>query len=117
MDPLLIGLIVILALFMFMQFRSSKKRREQQEEMNTKMVPGAEIMTQFGLFGTLLSIDDDSNEALVETTPGVIVRVHRQVIMKVVEDETDTESSLDDADDALTDGTDTESTDKGDETR
>lgn len=87
MDPLILGLLAIMALFIFMQFRSSKKRRAEQEAMSTKMVPGAEVMTQFGLFGTLLSIDDDSNEALVETTPGTIVRVHRQVIMKVVENE------------------------------
>lgn len=88
MDPLLLVMIAVLALFVFFQFRSSKKRRADQEQLSTKMVPGAEIMTQFGVYGTLLSIDEEKNEALVETTPGTIIRLHRQTILKVVEDET-----------------------------
>jgi preprotein translocase subunit YajC len=88
MDPLLIVMVAVLALFIFMQVRSSKKRRAEQEQLQTKMVPGAQIMTQFGLFGTLLSVNEESNEALIETTPGTVVRVHRQTLLKVVEDET-----------------------------
>ncbi|TQL47948.1 preprotein translocase subunit YajC [Homoserinimonas aerilata] len=87
MDPLLIVMVAVLALFIFFQFRNSKKRRAEQEKLQSKMVPGAEIMTQFGLYGTLLSIDEESNEALVETTPGTVLRVHRQTILKVVEDD------------------------------
>jgi preprotein translocase subunit YajC len=41
-------------------------------------------MTNFGLFGKLLSIDEATNVAEVETTPGTIVRVHRQTLSKVV---------------------------------
>lgn len=87
MDPLLLVMVAVLAVFVFVQFRSSKKRRAQQETLQNKMVPGAEIMTQFGVYGTLLSIDEDNNEALIETTPGTIIRLHRQTILKVVEDE------------------------------
>lgn len=87
MDPLLLVMMAVLALFVFMQFRASKKRKAEQEVLGAKMVPGAEVMTQFGMFGTLLSIDDDKNEALIETSPGTIVRVHRQTLLKVVEDD------------------------------
>jgi preprotein translocase subunit YajC len=44
-------------------------------------------MTNFGLFGKLLSIDDATNVAEIETTPGTIVRVHRQTLSKVVSPE------------------------------
>ncbi|MDP3209831.1 MAG: preprotein translocase subunit YajC, partial [Rhodoglobus sp.] len=60
------------------------KRKAQQEELQAKIQPGAEIMTNFGLFGTLKSVDELSNVAEIETSPGNVVRVHRQTIAKVV---------------------------------
>ncbi|MEQ1734912.1 MAG: preprotein translocase subunit YajC [Rhodoglobus sp.] len=84
MDPLTIGMLAILAVLIFFMFRNSRKRKAQQEELQSKIQPGAEIMTNFGLFGTLKSVDELSNVAEVETSPGNIVRVHRQTIAKVV---------------------------------
>jgi preprotein translocase subunit YajC len=85
--PFEIVLLALLAVMVFFMFRNSKKRRADQEALKDKMVPGAEVMTNFGLFGTLLSVDDDTNVASVETSPGTIVRVHRQTLSRVVEDE------------------------------
>lgn len=96
MDPLFLVMMAVLALFIFFQFRSSKKRRADQENLNSKMVPGAEVMTQFGVFGTLLSIDDEKNEALLETTPGTVLRLHRQTILKVVEDDVVDDETVED---------------------
>ncbi len=84
MDPLTIGMLAILAVLIFFMFRNSRKRKAQQEELQAKIQPGAEIMTNFGLFGTLKSVDTLTNVAEVETSPGNIVRVHRQTIAKVV---------------------------------
>ena len=83
------ALLAVLAVLVFFMFRNSRKRKQQQEELKSKIVPGAEIMTNFGLFGTLLSVDELSNVAEVETSPGNIVRVHRQTIAKVVADDID----------------------------
>jgi preprotein translocase subunit YajC len=87
MDPLTIGMLVILAVLIFFMFRNSRKRKAQQEELQAKIVPGAEVMTNFGLFGTLKSIDEVSNVAELEVSPGNIVRVHRQTLAKVVTSE------------------------------
>ena len=84
MDPLTIGMLVILAVLIFFMFRNSRKRKAQQEELQAKIVPGAEVMTNFGLFGTLKSIDELSNVAELEVSPGNVVRVHRQTLAKVV---------------------------------
>ena len=83
-DPLTIGMLVILGVLIFFMFRNTRKRKAQQEELAAKIVPGAEVMTNFGLFGTLKSVDELSNVAELETSPGNIVRVHRQTIAKVV---------------------------------
>ena len=85
MGPLEIGMLAILAVLVFFMFRNSRKRKAQQEELQSKIVPGAEIMTNFGLFGTLVSIDEVANTAEIEVSPGQIVRVHRQTLAKVVD--------------------------------
>lgn len=85
MDPLTIVMVVILAALVFFMFRNSRKRQKEQAETRSKMVPGAEVMTNFGLYGTLLSVDEDDNTALIETSPGHVVKVHRQVLARVVE--------------------------------
>lgn len=85
MDQLFnIALLAVLAVLVFFMFRNNKKRKADMEALKAQIVPGAEVMTNFGLFGTLLSIDEVSNVAEVETSPGNVIRVHRQTIAKVV---------------------------------
>ena len=83
-DGLSIAMFAILAVLIFFMFRNSRKRKAQVEELQAKIVPGVEVMTNFGLFGTLVSVDEVSNVAEIETSPGNIVRVHRQTLAKVV---------------------------------
>jgi len=98
-DPLTIVMVVILAALVFFMFRNSRKRRRDQEDTRSKMVPGAEVMTNFGLYGTLVSVDESDNTALIETSPGHVVKVHRQVLARVVEptvaEETETSTDAD----------------------
>ena len=85
LDPLTIGLVAVLAIMVIFMFRNSRKRRRDADELKNKFVPGAEVMTQHGIFGTLISVNDDTNEAIIETTPGTQLRVHRQTLAKVVD--------------------------------
>jgi preprotein translocase subunit YajC len=78
-------MLVVLAGLIFFMYRNSRKRSRDQASLRDKMQPGSEIMTNFGLYGKLLSIDEDDNTALVETTPGTIVKIHRQALSRVVE--------------------------------
>jgi preprotein translocase subunit YajC len=97
-DPVNLGLFALIAVFIVFMIFSSRRRRRATEELRAKIQPGAEIMTSFGLYGTLVSVDEDRNEAIVEVQPGVTIRVHSQTIAKVV-DETD-EPAADEAEDA-----------------
>src|SRR5476651_1043480 len=83
MDQTYIIVIFAVVLIGFMIF-SSRRNRRRQATLREAIVPGVEVMTNFGLFGKLLSIDEATNVAEIETTPGTIVRVHRQTLSKVV---------------------------------
>ena len=90
MDPTLtIVMLVVLAVLIFFMFRNSRKRQKEAAETRSKMVPGADVMTNFGLYGTLISIDEDDNVAEIETSPGNIIKVHRQALARVVEPKVD----------------------------
>jgi preprotein translocase subunit YajC len=88
MDYTLILIAVALAVFVFFQFRTSRKRAKETAERQAAIGPGVEIMTNYGLYGTVISIDEDTNMALIESTPGTVLKIHRQTILKVVEEET-----------------------------
>ena len=91
-------MFAVLAVLIFFMFRNSRKRKAQAEELRSQIVPGAEIMTNFGLYGTLISLDDVTKVAEVEVTPGTIVRVHSQTIAKVVtEGDSDEPRSVEEA--------------------
>lgn len=85
MDPFTLAMLAVLAVLIFFMFRNSRKRKAETEKLQSQIVPGVEVMTNFGLFGTLLSIDEVSNVAEIETSPGNVLRVHRQTITRVVD--------------------------------
>lgn len=87
MGPLEFVMLGVLGLLIFFMVRNSRKRRADMEQLQNKMVPGAEVMTNFGLFGTLVAIDEDANIATIEVSPGSTIRVHRQTLARVVEDD------------------------------
>jgi preprotein translocase subunit YajC len=82
---LTIALVAVLAIMVIFMVRNSRKRKRDAEELQNKFVPGAEVMTQHGIYGTLISVDLEKNEAIIETTPGTRLRVHRQTVARVIE--------------------------------
>lgn len=87
MDPFSLFMVAALGLLIFFMFRNSRKQRQAQEELQKKLVPGAEVMTSFGLYATVVSLDDETNIATIDAGSGTTLRVHRQVLTKIVEDE------------------------------
>ncbi|MCA4131333.1 preprotein translocase subunit YajC [Arthrobacter sp. M4] len=85
MDITTILLFALLAVFVFMMFRRNRKAQQQQAEMQSKFAPGVDVMTSFGLFGRIISIDEAENKVVLELSPGNQATVHRQAVTKVVE--------------------------------
>jgi preprotein translocase subunit YajC len=85
MDYFTLVLLAASALLVFLMFRNGRKRKKDQETLQATMVPGAEIMTSFGVYGTIVSIDEEANKVALEIAPGTVIDVHRQTIARVVE--------------------------------
>lgn len=84
-DIMTILLFAMLGLFIFMMFRRNKKTQQQQAKLQSHFEPGVEVMTSFGLFGRIVSIDDAENKVVLELSPGHLATVHRQAVTKIVE--------------------------------
>jgi preprotein translocase subunit YajC len=96
MDLVTIGLFAVLAVLVFTTWRSSRKRKAAAEEAKSQFVVGAEVMTNYGLFGTIKAIDGDV--VSLETTPKTVLRIHRGSIVKLVtEDDSDAPKSVEEA--------------------
>ena len=85
MDPLTLVMLAVLALLVFFMFRNGRKRQKEQASLQSQMVAGANVMTNFGMYGTILSIDEEANKVELEIAPGTVVQMHRQAISRVVE--------------------------------
>jgi preprotein translocase subunit YajC len=88
MDLFTLMMVAVLALMVVFMIRNSSKQKADREALIAKVVKGANVMTASGIFGTIVSIDVEENEVVLETTPGTKLRVHRQAISTVVEKST-----------------------------
>ncbi|MEX5270281.1 preprotein translocase subunit YajC [Kocuria sabuli] len=79
-------MLVALVLLVWLPMRRQKKALAQVKEKQSAMGPGTEVMTNYGLYGTVRSIDRDANKVLLEIAPGTAVTVHLQTVTTVVED-------------------------------
>ncbi len=90
----LLPILLIGVVFYLLIMRPARNRQRKQAEMMSSLAPGARIMTTAGVYGTVVSLDDDDAE--IEIAPGVVIRVVKAAIGKVM----DTEQTPADATDA-----------------
>jgi len=84
---LLVLAIGLVAFMFFSSRRRMQKQKLEQEEKARQTVPGAEVLLQGGLYGTIVEYDgvDLDKRARVEIAPGVIIEVHSQAVLRVVD--------------------------------
>ncbi|MFI5085602.1 MAG: preprotein translocase subunit YajC [Actinomycetales bacterium] len=96
-DPMLILVVVIGAVLLFFMFRKNKAAKKAQAQQQSQLVPAAEVMTNYGLFGTVVSIDAEENKVVLELSPGNFATVHKATITKITAPETAADTIPDDA--------------------
>ncbi|WP_309129283.1 preprotein translocase subunit YajC [Microbacterium sp.] len=88
MSLMLFGLLAVMLVFMFVNTRKRQKQmKAEQEEKAAKTLPGVKVLMQGGLYGTIVEYDsqDLDRPARVEIAPGVVIEVHSQAILRIVE--------------------------------
>lgn len=78
-NPSMILMVALFAVLIIMMIRGRKKVSKQQEALKTKSVPGAKVMTNSGIYGTVVGVDAE-DRVQVEVAPGVVLNLHRQAI-------------------------------------
>ena len=77
----LLPLVAILALFWFMVVRPQQRRQKEVVALQQSIAVGQRVMMSSGIYGTVLSIDDD--RARLEIAPGTQIEIARAAIAKV----------------------------------
>lgn len=101
-DLILFAVLAALLVFMFWNSRKRmQKMKAEQEEKRRQTVAGAKVLLQGGLYGTIVTFDpeDLDRPVEVELAPGVVVEVHSQAIIRVVDptDDLEDEDALDES--------------------
>ncbi|MBS1698727.1 MAG: preprotein translocase subunit YajC [Actinobacteria bacterium] len=82
--------LAILLVFMVLSTRKRNKRmKDEQEKKAKETVPGAKVLLQGGIYGTIVDFDPENLDrpARVEVAPGVVIEVHSQAILRIVDEE------------------------------
>lgn len=90
-------LLAVFAIFIFMMFRRQKKSQQKVKSQQAQMAPGVDIMTSYGLYGTVVDIDESENKVVIELSPGNTATVHRQSVTKIITAPVETPMIPDDA--------------------
>ena len=94
-------LILVALLLVAMFFMSSRSRKQQREaaEFRNNLTVGTKVMTASGMVGTVIDVDDSTDQVTIESFPGSPTTWLRAAIAKKIDepgvDETDTDAADD----------------------
>ena len=80
---LLFFILIPLAMY-FLMIRPQQRKAREMRQMQSALVPGAEVMTGSGIYGTVTEIDPDDDTVVLEISSEVHVRFARAAIARVI---------------------------------
>ena len=75
--------VLIALVFWFLIVRPQRRRQQQLSATQSALDVGAEVMLGSGIYGTVVSVEDDTLH--LQVAPGTIVKVARQAVVRVVD--------------------------------
>lgn len=85
MDFTSLLMVAVLGVLIFFMIRNGRKRQKDALELQKRVVVGAEVMTSFGVFATVKSIDEENNKVVLEIAPKSTMTVARQSVIRVID--------------------------------
>jgi preprotein translocase subunit YajC len=89
----LIVIVVLLALFWIMLVRPQRRRTREQTDLIESLEEGDEIVSAGGLYGVIREIEGETLH--VEIADGLVVRMARNAVAGLVEEDEELEDDLD----------------------
>ncbi|MBK0418179.1 preprotein translocase subunit YajC [Leucobacter sp. CSA1] len=77
---IMLALIGVLIIFMF---RNGKKRQQAMQELQNGLRPGAEVMLQSGIYGTIENVDEEQNRVTILSGTSTLI-AHRSAVAQIV---------------------------------
>ncbi len=84
---MLLPFVLILLVFWLLFWRPNQKRRQQEMQMQSALVPGVEVMTKAGIYGTVVEVQD--NDVILEISPGTRIRMLKPGIGEILTPQAD----------------------------
>jgi preprotein translocase subunit YajC len=82
----LLPIIIIVVLFMLVYMTMTRRSRARRAaQVQTDIVPGTQIRTTSGMYGTVTSVVDN-DDVMVEVAPGVTIRMMKRAVVPVPQD-------------------------------
>ena len=75
--------VLIALVFWFLIVRPQRRRQHDLASTQSSLAPGTEVMLGSGIYGTVVSLDDETLQ--LELAPGTTVKVARQAVIKVLD--------------------------------
>jgi preprotein translocase subunit YajC len=81
----IVPFVLIALVFYFLMIRPQRRRQQTLAATQSSLVPGAEVMLTSGIFGRVASLEDETVH--LELSPGTVVKVSRQAVVRMVEED------------------------------
>ena len=75
--------VLIALVFWFLIVRPQRRRQHDLASTQSSLAPGTEVMLGSGIYGTVVSLDDETLQ--LELAPGTTIKVARQAVIKVLD--------------------------------
>ena len=82
-DPFSLIMLALIAVLIIFMVRNGKKRQQAAQEMQSGLIPGAEVMLQSGIYGTVEEINEEDNRVTLRSGTSTLV-VHRNAVSTIV---------------------------------
>ncbi|MDE5902485.1 MAG: preprotein translocase subunit YajC [Muribaculaceae bacterium] len=84
------GMLMIVAMvvvFYFFMIRPQSKKQKEIKKAREAMQKGDKVITAGGIYGTIVSINDATGTMMIEISKGVDIKVSREQVYPVVENQ------------------------------
>ena len=78
----LLPLVLLVVAFFFLVIRPARTRQRAFAKTQSELAPGTEVMISSGIFGEIVSIEDDSLHLRIATD--TVIKVSRQAVARIV---------------------------------